>query len=452
MGSANTSAPIVPGVPTVPETWGVRRGPDTLGGPAGHPVRPGPASRRVGELGANYFDHLDGLIDRARRRGQDVIDLSKGNPDLATPDHVVRALQAAVEEPANQAYPPFLAKRSVREAIAERYRVDHGVDLDPDLQVTAFHGAHEALVALPWALMDAEDVLVLTDPCYPPYLSAAQLAGVEVRRVPLVPELGHRPDLDTLDSSLEGVRLLLLNFPNNPTGAVADEALWRGVLDVAPAHGTTVVNDFAYSSLDFEHTRAVSLLAADPGGVSTLEISTLSKTYSMAGWRFGYAVGDPRAVAALRAHQNIAFSTIFGAVQDAAEAALRGDQDQALAIAATYRSRREFLAGGLRAQGWHVAPTGGTFFLWVRARAGLDGEETARRLLEEAGVAVAPGAGFGPRGRDWFRLSVVHPQDTLRSALARLGEWSSRLEDPRDAGGRPRRVGQLGESGREGRW
>lgn len=382
-------------------------------------------SHRVADLGHNYFDHLDALIAAARRRHGDVIDLSKGNPDLATPDHIVRAAQEAVADPGNHCYPPFLAKRSVREAIAERYLADHGVGLDPDTQVTAFHGAHEALVALPWALLEHGETLVVPDPCYPPYLDAARLAGVEVGRVPLVEALGHHPAPGALDAALEGARLLLLNYPNNPTGAVATRGTWEAALAVADRHGTLVVNDFAYSSLDFAHGRAVSLLAADPGRAGTLEISTLSKTYSMAGWRFGYAAGDADAVAALRAYQSVAFSTIFGAVQDAAEAALRGDQECVARIAGTYRRRREEVTAALRAQGWHVAATEGTFFVWVRSRGGLDGEELAARLLEQARVAVAPGAGFGEQGRDWFRISLVHDRRTLGEALARLGEWAS---------------------------
>lgn len=390
-----------------------------------------PGSRRVARLGHNYFDHLDALIARARARHGDVIDLSKGNPDLATPDHIMRAAQAAVADPGNQAYPPFLAKRSVREAITADYRRSHGVDLDPDTQVTAFHGAHEALVALPWALLEAGETMVVPDPCYPPYLDAARLAGVEVTRVPLEEDLGYQPCADTLERGLADARLLLLNYPNNPTGAVATQESWETVLAAAAPHGTLVVNDFAYSSLDFAHPRAASLLAAQPGGANTLEISTLSKTYSMAGWRFGYAAGDADAIRALKAYQSVAFSTIFGAVQDAAEAALRGDQACVTRIAATYRHRRERVVTALRAQGWHVADTAGTFFVWVRARGVPDAGELAERLLEESRVAVAPGEGFGAQGSGWFRLSLVHDEDTLAEAVRRLGAWARAREGGR---------------------
>lgn len=390
--------------------------------------RPRTRSRRVAELGHNYFDHLDALIAQARRHHDDVIDLSKGNPDLATPEHIVRAAREAVADPHNHAYPPFLARKSVREAIAAAYRRDHGVELDPDTQVTAFHGAHEALVALPWALLEAGETMVVPDPCYPPYLDVARLAGVGVERIALEESLGYQPDPGVLSDALSHAGLLLLNYPNNPTGAVATPQSWERILDATGTGGTLVVNDFAYSSLDFAREPAASLLASAGERAGVLEISTLSKTYSMAGWRFGYAVGDADAIGALKAYQSVAFSTIFGAVQDAAEAALSGDQACVARIAQTYRRRRGAVVRGLRDQGWHVADTAGTFFVWVRARGTRSGGELAQRLLEEAHVAVAPGEGFGVQGRGWFRLSLVHDDATLAEALRRLGEWAHARE------------------------
>jgi len=382
------------------------------------------ASRRVLDLGGNFFDGLDARVASARRVHGDVIDLSKGNPDLATPADIVEALQRAALDPANQAYPPFLAKRSVREAISLRYREDHGVDLDPDTQVTAFHGAHEALMALPQALMDRGGTMVVTDPCYPPYLDAARLAGVEARRIELEERNGFLPDLaGTAPGVLGGARVLLLNYPNNPTGAVADRAFWDGAVEAAGDAGVLLANDFAYASLDFGRERAESLLPSDPTARCSLEIGTLSKTYSMAGWRFGYAVGDADAVRSMVRYQTVAYSMIFGAVQDAAEAALRGDQAGARAITAEYRARRDLTATALRAGGWHLAPPAGGFFLWVRAPRGLDGEELALRLLEDVHVVAAPGAGFGPAGRGWIRISLVHDRSTLTSAARRLNEW-----------------------------
>ena len=384
------------------------------------PVR---LSTRVASTGENYFAALDGDIAKAKKDGP-VIDLSKGNPDLPTPSHVVEALARAARTPENQAYPPFLAKRSVREAIALRYRADHGVDLDPDAQITCFHGAHEPLMALPQALLEAGDTIGIPDPGYPPYRNAAELAGVRARPIPLDPARGFRPDFDSED--LAGLGLLLLNYPHNPTGATADEALWDEALDSSRRRGTLLVNDFAYGSLDHGRGTAVSVLRADPEAAWSLEIGTASKTYSMAGWRFGWAVGNADAIAALRTYQTLAYSVIFGAVQDAAEAALRGDQTAAAEIAATYRRRRDAMTASLKAGGWHVAGSEGAFFCWIRSPL-PDDEAIAAALLHEARVAVAPGRGFGARGAGWLRLSLVHETAVLEEAARRLNAFKESL-------------------------
>ncbi len=385
-------------------------------------------SARGRHLPRNFFDALDQAIAQARSRGVEVIDLSKGNPDLPTPAHVVEALGRAAGLLHNQGYAGFRATQGLREAIARRYLLDHGVTLDPDTQVAVFQGSGEAIMALPHALMDPGQTLLVPDPGYPPYLDAAQLGGVDVRRIPLREEHGFRPALDPASSgSWRGARLLLLNYPNNPTGSVADEAFWVDAREAARREGVLLVNDFAYAHLDHARPVAVSALSADPHGEDLLELGSMSKTYSMAGWRIGWAVGNPQAVAALTRYRSVASTLIFGAVQDAAEAALAGDQDAAHTIAARYRARRDLVVDALRAGGWHVGDAAGTFFVWARPPSSsdrpADGEEVARRLLEETGVAVAPGRGFGDNGRQWVRLGLVQPCDVLTRACELLVGW-----------------------------
>lgn len=385
-------------------------------------------SRRARHLPLNFFDSLDRSIAGARGRGVDVIDLSKGNPDLPTPPHVVAELGAAAGLLRNQRYAGFTAKEGLRRAIAERYRLDHGVTLDPDTQVAVFQGSGEALMALPHALMDAGDTLLVPDPAYPPYLDAAALAGVGVRRLPLSEEDGYLPALDPASTAAwRGSRLLVLNYPNNPTGAVADEDFWVRAREAARREGVLLVNDFAYSHLDHSRATAVSALVADPTGEELLELGSLSKTYSMAGWRIGWAAGNADAVAALSRYRAVASSLIFGAVQDAAQVALSGNQEPARAIAAEYRARRDLVVGALRAGGWHVSDPAGTFFVWVRPPEGdhgvVDGEAVAAALLADAGVAVAPGLGFGQSGRAWVRLGLVQPRDVLTRACRLLVNW-----------------------------
>lgn len=376
------------------------------------PLRP---AARVSALPENFFGALDRAVAATRAQGVDVIDVSKGNPDLPTPAHIVSAMHDAVADPANHGYPAYRPRPALTAAIASRYREDHGVDLDPETQIAAFHGSHEALMAAILGLADPGTTLVVPDPGYPAYATAAGLAGAGLRTVPLDRGRGYQPDFTAL-ADLDRAAALLLNYPHNPTGAVAAASTFEGAVAESTRLGAVFINDFAYSSLGFE-ARPLSALTVDT--TRTVEISTLSKTYNMAGWRIGYAAGAAGVIAAMRQYQAHAFSTIFGGTQDAAAAALAGDQDAAEALVETYRERRDLVVTGLAAQGWDVIAPHGTFFVWI----GIDGADDiafAERLLADHGVAVAPGSGFGTRGAGFIRIGLVHPQARLQELLERL--------------------------------
>jgi aminotransferase len=373
------------------------------------------AAARVENLPPNFFGALDGAVARARAAGLDVIDVSKGNPDLPTPTHIVAAMQAAVADPANHGYPAYRVRPALSHAIATRYREDHGVLLDPDTQIAAFHGSHEALMAAILGLVDPGRTLVVPDPGYPAYATAAELAGAELRTVPLDRARGYQPDLAAL-SDLDDAAAILLNYPHNPTGAVATASTFDDAITESARLGAVLINDFAYSSLGYD-ARPLSALTVDT--TRTVEVSTLSKTYNMAGWRIGFAVGAAPLIAAMRRYQAHAFSTIFGATQDAAAAALDGDQEVAHDLVTTYLARRDLVVDALVAQGWDVVAPAGTFFVWV----GLGGDDDvafADRLLAEHGVAVAPGSGFGAGGAGFIRISLVHPQERLHELVERF--------------------------------
>lgn len=377
-------------------------------------VRFAPAAR-VQALPGNFFQALDRQIAAARAAGVDVIDLSKGNPDLPTPAHIVRAAQEAVADPAHHRYGPFAPPAALGEAIALRYREDHGVEVDPAREIAVFHGSSEAFMAAVLALVNPGDALVIPDPGYPAYRDAASLAGARVATIGLAPARGYQPDPARLDADEAAV--LMLNYPHNPTGAAAVPGTFDVALDVSERLGAAFVHDFAYSSLGYDRP-PLSALAADPSFERTVELSTLSKTYNMAGWRLGYAAGNASIVAAMRAYQETAFSTVFGAMFDTGVAALAGDQAAARELVDVYRRRRDVVVDALRASGWHVAAPGGTFFLWLRV--GGDDEAFARDLLAERGVAVSAGSGFGPSGRGHVRLSLVHDEAVLLRALERF--------------------------------
>jgi len=370
---------------------------------------------RVSELPGNFFQALDREILAARAAGVDVIDLSKGNPDLPTPERIVRAAQEALTRPEHHRYGPFAPPAALAEAIAARYLADHGVSVDPSTQIAVTHGSSEALMGVVQALVDPGAALVIPDPGYPAYRDAAALAGAEVSTIELDPATGYQPDPTTL--RVDRAAALLLNYPHNPTGAVAEPGTFETALEVSERLGAAFVHDFAYSSLGYS-APPLSALSADPGFERTVEISTLSKTYNMAGWRIGYTVGNASIIAALRHFQESAYSTVFGAMFDTAAAALAGDQSAARELVDVYRRRRDLVVGALRAAGWRVSPVDGTFFVWIEV--GGDDVAFARALLADHGVAVSAGSGFGARGAGFIRLSLVHDETTLLRALDRL--------------------------------
>lgn len=362
----------------------------------------------------SFFESLDRRIAAARADGIDVIDVSKGNPDLPTPPHIVAAMQRAVADPANHSYPAFAPRPALAEAIVRRYRADHGVDLDPDAQLAVFHGSHEGLIAATLALTGPGATVVIPDPGYPVYTTATRLAGARIRHLPLNRD-DYQPDFTAL-AGLDEAALLVLNYPHNPTGATVRPGTFPAAAAESARLGAVFVHDFAYGALGFDGA-PVSALTADVS--HTVEISTLSKTYSMAGWRVGYAAGSADAIAAMRTYQSHAFSTVFGAVQDAATAALSGDQSAVTHLVDMYRRRRDLVVTALREQGWDIVVPEGGFFVWMDLH-GADDEEFATRMLQNHGVAVAPGSGFGSRGRGFTRLSLVHPDERLRELIARL--------------------------------
>ena len=369
---------------------------------------------RVRQLAPAFFGELDQAVADARASGVDVIDVSKGNPDLPTPPHIVHAMQRAVADPANHSYPSFAARPALADAIARRYREDHGVDLDPDAQIAVFHGAHEGLMAAVLGLVDPATTVILPGPGYPAYDSAAQLAGAAVHRLPLRCEHDFQPDFTAL-TPLREAALLMLNYPHNPTGAVATVQTFETAAAESRRLGAAFVHDFAYSALSFDGP-APSALAADL--THTVEISTLSKTYNMAGWRLGFAAGATQLISAMRTYQAHAFSVVFGAVQDAAAAALEGDQTAVAELVEVYRRRRDLVVEALQVQGWDVSTPPGGFFVWAHVG---DDIAFADALLREHGIAVAPGSGFGESGRGFVRIGLVQPEARLREMIERMG-------------------------------
>ncbi len=369
----------------------------------------------------SFFGDLQKQVIAYREQGIDVIDLSIGNPDLPTPHPVVEAMERAVEKAENHRYPPFAGKPSTLEAIASFYQREYGVKVDPQTEIAIFQGACIGVLAIPRLLLNPGDLLLTTDPCYPAYRDAARFAGASVFQIPVYEQNHFLPDYTSVSSEiLSNVKLLMLNYPNNPTGALATKDFYRKTLEFAWENHFPVVNDFAYGAFGYDGRKPISLLQMAENKTGLVEIYTASKTWNMAGWRFGFAVGDASLISALKRYHAHAYSTVFGAIQDAAAAAMLDAQNDVQHLLARYQRRRNSLIRRFHLMGWDVASPAGTFYVWAKLPEKIDSLPFSNALLREAHVAVAPGEGFGEQGRHYIRFSLTNPETRLLEAADRI--------------------------------
>lgn len=366
---------------------------------------------RVERLPEQYFATLLARVAAAAARdGEPLVDLGRGNPDVPPPAHVVEALRAASLRGEAHGYAPFAGLPALKEAIAARYRDVYGVRVDPGREVAVLPGSKTGLIEFAQVTVERGEALVLPDPGYPDYRSAVALAAA--RHVPLPLLADGRPDWDAAPPEAAA---LYLNYPSNPVAVAAPAGVFEEALAWARAAGAWILHDFAYGDLVFDGRRPASFLAVEGARERGLELFSMSKSYGMAGWRLAFAVGNAELVARIETLQNHQFAGVFRPVQEAGIAALAGPQETVEARRALYEARRDRALAALRA----VDARGeGTFFVWFRLPAGL----SCARLLEERRVALAPGEGFGERGRGWARLSLAVSDGTLDEGLARLAD------------------------------
>src|ERR671934_1673417 len=355
--------------------------------------------RRIQRLPEQYFTALLARVAAAAAaEGEPLVDLGRGNPEVGPPGHVVEALAESAARPDVHGYAPFAGLPALKEAIAARYRDLYGIELDPAREVAVLPGTKTGLMEFALCAVERGGTIVLPDPGYPDYFSAVALAGAR-----------HAP-FDGFDTPGDA---LYLNFPSNPTAAAAPEGVFDQAVEWARRNDAWVLHDFAYGDLVFDGRVPRSFLAADGARDTGIELFSMSKSYGMAGWRLGFALGNTELVRRIETLQDHAFAGIFRPVQEAGIAALTGPQDSVEQRRATYERRRNRaleVLGGLDAQ------SEGTFFVWFRLPDGL----TVERLLVERRVAVAPGEGFGARGAGWARLSLAVADETLDRGLERL--------------------------------
>ncbi|RUM87921.1 MAG: LL-diaminopimelate aminotransferase [Thermodesulfatator sp.] len=378
-------------------------------------------SERLRALPPYLFVELDRKKAEAQARGMRVIDLGVGDPDLPTPPHIVEAGQKALEKPQNHHYPSSAGMPAFREAAAEWFERRFGVKLDPRTEVITLIGSKEAIAHFPLAFVNPGEVVLVPTPAYPVYHIGTLFAGGETYYLPLEARNGFRPDLSSLpEEVLSRAKILWLNYPNNPTTAVVSREWFSEVVALAREHGLIVAHDAAYCELYYEDYVPPSILEVPGAQEVAIEFHSLSKTYCMTGWRIGFAVGNPELVKGLLTVKNNVDSGCFQAIQEAGIAALTGPQDCVAEHRRIFDERRRIMTEGLRRLGFEVYPPRATFYLWVRTPEGYSSAEFCARLIEQAGIVVTPGSGFGEPGEGYFRIALTVNKEYLEEALQRL--------------------------------
>jgi LL-diaminopimelate aminotransferase len=378
-------------------------------------------SRRLHELPPYLFAEIDRRVEEKRGQGIDIINFGVGDPDLPTPPHIVEALCDEAAKPEHHRYPSYRGMPRFREAASAWVEERFGVALDPATEILALIGSKEGIAHFPLAFLDPGDMALIPDPGYPVYSSSTLFCGGVPQAFPLSEERGFLPDLAAVTEEIwREARLLFINYPNNPTAAVADHAFFEELVFYARRYDVLLAHDLAYSEITFDGYVAPSLLEIPGARERTVEFHSLSKTYNMTGWRVGFAVGGAEVIAAFaRVKENID-SGVFNAIQLAAVAALEGPQDCVSHNREIYQHRRDILVEGLRSIGWAVTSPMATLYVWMRTPAGSDSSGFASELLEKAGIVVASGSAYGSRGEGFIRFSLTLPDQLLLEGVDRL--------------------------------
>jgi LL-diaminopimelate aminotransferase len=375
-------------------------------------------AKRIDNLPPYLFARIDEMKAKKRAEGVDVIDLGVGDPDLPTPPHIVQALIDAAKDPDNHHYPSYLGMQSFRGAVADWYRRRFSVDLDPSDEIISLMGSKDGVAHIPEVLVNPGDYVLVPSPGYPVYSTGALFAEGKVHEMPLLRENAFIPVLDDIPKEVtKRARLMWINYPNNPTSAIAPPKFFDEVIGFAREHNIIVVSDNAYSEISFDGYKAPSFLEADGASEVGIEMHSLSKTYNMTGWRIGMAVGNKEVIRGLGVVKTNIDSGTFNPVQIAAIAALSGPQDCVADACAIYQERRDILVNGLKNLGFEIRAPKATFYVWLKVE---DSMTVAAKMLNEAGIVVTPGIGFGRSGEGYVRFAITRSADRIEEAIERM--------------------------------
>ena len=369
------------------------------------------------------FVEIDKAKKAARDAGRDIIDLGIGDPDIPTPRFIIDALAKAAKDPATHRYSLDQGIPEFRNAAARWFNRRFGVAFNPESEIYPLIGSKEGIAHIPLAFMNPGDIALVPDPCYPPYRSGTLFAGGEVLEMPLLEKNHFLPDLKAVNhSQMHKIRLIFINYPNNPTGAVCDKRFLKEVVDFAAKHNMIVVSDAAYTEIAFDGFRPPSIFEVEGAKDVAIEFHSLSKTFNMTGWRIGFAVGNARIIEGLAKVKSNIDSGIFGAIQRAGVVALDNYDRHIKSVIKIYEERRNVLVDGLKSLGWSVERPKATFYVWAKVPPRYTSAAFAKALLDKADIVATPGNGFGRCGEGYIRMAVTVDKNRIKEAIKRIKE------------------------------
>jgi len=378
-------------------------------------------AQRIETIPPYLFAEIDKKKEEAIKRGIDIINLGIGDPDQPTPNNIIKKLIESVKDPKTHNYPPYQGTAEFRQAVASWYKNRFGVNLDPEQEVMALIGSKEGIAHIFLAFIDPGDFSLIPDPGYPVYKTATLFANGFPYIMPLLEENDFLPDLEEIDEEIaQRAKLMFINYPNNPTAAVANKDFFEKVVKFAKKYDILVCHDFAYSEMTFDDYRANSFLEVDGAKEVGIEFHSLSKTYNMTGWRLGFAVGNQEAISALSIIKTNIDSGVFKAIQQAGIEALTGPQDNIEKMNNIYSGRRNVVINGLNKLGWNLKPTKATFYIWIPTLNNMSSVEFSNLLLEKTGIIVTPGIGYGEYGEGYVRIALTVDEKRLEEAIGRM--------------------------------
>ncbi len=380
-----------------------------------------PASR-IEQIPPYLFARIDKKKEEVRKKGMDLVDFGIGDPDIPTPENIIARMKEAVSDPKNHRYPSYEGMPEFRQAAAQWYKKRFNVDLDAATEAVTLIGSKEGIAHMPWAYAQAGDVVLVPSPGYPVYKIATMFAGATPYIMPLTEANGFLPRYEDIpEDILKKAKLLFINYPNNPTGACADDSFYEKTLELARRYDILVCHDAAYSEIAYEGYRPKSILEFDRDKKYSLEFHSLSKTYCMTGWRIGFAVGNSDAIYNLGKLKTNIDSGAFQAIQYAGIEALTGDQSFVAELNKRLEKRRDMIVEGFGSSlGIAMHKPKATYYIWAKVPGGLTSSDFCEKLIEETGIVVTPGSGFGDEGEGYFRISITIGEEKIAEAIRRL--------------------------------